>query len=162
VAIWHWKAAWQQDVAGWRDIETAYPQAAVDWYAGQRDYQHGAPFEVSEAKTAAQDPLFLSGWGAENPLSNPHRTSTAEEAMAKGLGSLTSQPPALQRVQANGVWQDGRWQVVLRRPLTPKDEGDLPLRPGQPVSVAFAVWDGHAADRNGQKNVSIWNVLQLE
>lgn len=162
VQIWHWKASWQEDVAQWRDIETAYPHAAVDWYDAQRDYQYGEPFEVSQSKTTSQDPQFMGGWGAGNPLSNPHRTSAAEEALAKGLGTLTSRPPALQRVQAKGVWQDGRWQVVLHRPLAPGEKGDLVLRPGQKINMAFAVWDGRAEDRDGQKSVSIWQTLQLE
>src|SRR3989338_490456 len=162
VHLWHWKASWQEDVAAWRDVETAYPNAAVDWYEAQRTYQRGEPFEVSDAKTTEQDPTFMSGWGAGNPLSNPHRTSAGEEAMAKGLGTLTSRPPAAQRVQAHGVWREGRWQVVLRRTLSTKAEGDLTLRSGQRVSVAFAVFDGHAGDRNGQKNVSIWHVLNVE
>lgn len=154
VAIWHWKASWQEDLNGWRDVETAYPHAAVDWYPGQSDYKHGEPFEVRQAKTASQDPQFMGGWGAGNPLSTPHRTSAAEEATAKGMGTLTSRPPALQRIQAQGVWQEGRWQVVLK--------SGLKLKPGQAVRVAFAAWDGHAGDRNGQKSVSIWNELKLE
>jgi len=175
VAIWHWKAAWQQDLAGWQDIETAYPDTAVDWYPGQRDYRHGDAFEVRDAKTASQDPSLMAGWGAENPLSTPTRTSAAEEASAKGLGTLTSKPlPAPQseaarqagspihRVQATGEWGEGRWRVVLHRPLAPAEKSDLVLRPGQKVSVAFAVWDGQAKDRDGQKSVSIWNTLQLE
>lgn len=162
VQIWFWKASWQEDLAGWRDVESQYPQAAVDWYAAQRDYQHGERFELSQSKTASHDPGFMGGWGAGNPLSDPNRASAAEEAMAKGLGTLTSRPTPLQRIQANGVWQDGRWQIVLRRPLALNEEGDLAMRPGQAVRVAFAVWDGHARDRNGQKSVSIWHTLHLE
>jgi len=162
VQIWFWKASWQEDLKEWHDVEHAYPQAAVDWYPAQRDYQHGERFEVSQSPTAAHDPGFMSGWGAGNSLSDPNRTSAAEEATAKGLGTLTSRPPAMQRIQANGLWKDGRWQVVLRRPLAPNEESDLRLRPGQEVRVAFAIWDGHAHDRNGQKSVSIWNTLQLE
>ncbi|MBI1991713.1 MAG: c-type cytochrome [Candidatus Omnitrophica bacterium] len=173
VSIWHWKAAWQQDLAGWRDIETVYPDAAVDWYPGQRDYRHGDAFEVREAKTTSQDPSLMAGWAAENPLSIPTRASAAEEAAAKGLGTLTSKPlPAapgaakaglpIQRVQASGDWREGRWRVVLQRPLVPVEKGDLPLQAGQKVSVAFAVWDGQAEDRDGQKSVSVWQRLQLE
>ena len=95
-------------------------------------------------------------------MSNPERISAAEEAKAKGLGSLTSQPPPLQKVQAKGVWQNGGWQVVLHRPLASGSENDLRLRAGQDVGVGFAVWDGNARDRNGQKSVSIWNHLKLE
>jgi len=162
VQIWHWKASWQEDATQWRDIETAYPHAAVDWYEAQRDYRYGEPFEVSQSTTASQDPQFMGGWGADNPLSDPRRRSAAEEALATGLGTLTSRPPALQCVDAKGLWQDGRWQVVLLRQMSPNEPGDLKLKPGQSVSVAFAVWDGHAGDRNGQKNVSIWNILELE
>ncbi len=162
VQIWHWKASWQEDLTAWRDVEAAYPHAAVDGYPAQRDYRHGEPFEVSQAKTESQDPLTMGGWGAGNPLSDPHRTSAGEEAVAKGLGTLTSKPPALQRVHAKGIWKQGRWQVVLHRPLAPDGEGDLRLKPGQEVSVVFAVWDGHAKDRNGQKSVSVWNKLKLE
>ena len=161
--MWHWKAAWQQDQAGgWQDIETAYPHAAVDWYQYQRDYRHGDAFEVREAKTTAQDPGFMAGWGAGNPLSSPERSAPGEEASAKGLGTLTAKPLAAQRVQADGTWRDGRWQVVLRRALTPAEKGELALRPGQTISVALAVWDGQAEDRDGQKSVSIWNTLRLE
>ncbi|OGW90703.1 MAG: hypothetical protein A3D28_00745 [Omnitrophica bacterium RIFCSPHIGHO2_02_FULL_63_14] len=162
VQIWFWKASWQDDLAGWRDVENQYPHAAVDWYPGQRTYQHGEPFEVSQAKTASQDPEFMGGWGAGNPLSDPNRHSAAEEVVAKGLGTLTSRPPALQRIQAKGLWENGTWQVVLRRPLTSNEAGDLSLRPTQQVSVAFAVWNGHVENRNGQKSVSIWHALQLE
>ena len=162
VAIWHWKAAWQKDLAAWQDIETAYPDAAVDWYPGQRDYRHGDAFEARDAKTASQEPSLMAGWGAGNPLSTPTRTSAAEEATAKGLGTLTSKPLPIQRVAATGEWREGRWRVVLRRSFAPGEQGDLVLRPGQKVSVAFAVWDGQAEDRDGQKSVSIWNRLQLE
>jgi DMSO reductase family type II enzyme heme b subunit len=162
VQIWFWKASWQEDLKGWRDVGEEYPSAAVDGYESQRDYRHGEPFEVSQAKTTSQDPQFMAGWGAGNPLSDPHRQSAAEEAMAKGLGTLTSRPPAMQRIQAKGLWRDGRWQVVLRGPLAPKEGRDLKGRPGQELRAAFAIWDGRAHDRDGQKNVSIWNVLHLE
>jgi hypothetical protein len=36
------------------------------------------------------------------------------------------------------------------------------LIPGQRYSIAFAVWDGAASDRNGQKLVSIWHDLEVE
>ena len=162
VHIWYWKASWQEDLKGWQDMETAYPNAVVDRYPAQRDYQPGEFFEVSQSKTSLQDQGFMGGWGAGNTLSDPNRTSAAEEATAKGLGTLTSREPAMQRIQAEGDWQQGRWQVVLRRPLSSNEEGALRLKPGQQVRAAFAVWDGHARDRNGQKSVSIWHTLEME
>lgn len=152
VRIWHWKASWDEDREGWKDIESTYPNAAVDWYPEQSDYRHGDPFEVRNAKTSSQHPRQMTGWGAGNPLSDPGRPS-AEEATAAGLGTLTAHPPAEVTVQAKGVWEKGRWRVILRRPL----EGGGPVK-----KAAFAVWDGHAKDRDGQKSFSVWNDLTLE
>jgi hypothetical protein len=33
--------------------------------------------------------------------------------------------------------------------------------PGQTVRVAFAVWNGHAGDRDGKKSVTIWQDLVM-
>jgi DMSO reductase family type II enzyme heme b subunit len=104
----------------------------------------------------------MSGWGAGNPLSDPNRLSAAEEATAAGFGTLSTRPKDQQRLQASGSWKDGRWRVILRRPLSTKAEGDLPIAAGKTISVAIAVFDGSAKDRNGQKNVSVWNTLHLE
>jgi complex iron-sulfur molybdoenzyme family reductase subunit gamma len=71
-------------------------------------------------------------------------------------------PRASQAVTSRASWQDGRWTVVLRRPLDPGTDNGVSLAPGDRVSVAFALWDGAARDRNGQKLVSIWHDLVLE
>jgi hypothetical protein len=162
VHLWTWKATWQQDRVGRSDIENAYPHAAVDWYPAQRTYEHGDRFEVSESKTTDQDPGLLSGWGAENPVSDPKRSSAAEEATAAGFGTLSTRPKDKQRLQASGSWQDGQWRVIFRRPLSAKTEDELPLAAGRTISVGIAIFDGNAKDRNGQKNVSVWNTLHLE
>ena len=132
VSFWHWKASWEKER---KDIETQYPNRAVD-------------------ETVFHDPQLMTGWAAGNPLSDPRENSAAEEGMAKGLGSFTTQRPSLEKVEAKGIWHDGKWEVVF--------QGALQLKPGETVSVAFAVWDGAKGDRNGQKMVSIWNELKLE
>jgi DMSO reductase family type II enzyme heme b subunit len=45
--------------------------------------------------------------------------------------------------------EDGQWTLTLELP-------ELPT----PSPVAFAVWDGAVADRNGQKMFSIWYVIK--
>jgi len=73
-------------------------------------------------------------------------------------------PRLSQLVSARGVYQDkdGCWTVVFRRPLTVPAEGGVPLAAGDKLSIAFALWDGAARDRNGQKLVSIWHDLKVE
>lgn len=162
VTIWHWKALWQQDIKDRSDIETYYANAAVDWYMSQKNYEYGSSFEVKNSKTQFHDPRFLTGWGAGNPLSDPQRHSAAEEDHAKGLGTLTTQKPAIENVEAQGVWKDEKWRVVFHRSLTAQEKERLQFSTGSVVHIAFAVWDGAKRDRNGQKMVSIWNELTLK
>jgi len=162
VTLWHWKASWEEDAGAWRDIEDVYPNTGTDWYPSQTNYEHGAPFETAKSGTLFHDPALLTGRGAGNPLSDPERAQVAEEARAEGFGTLTTVRPQLDRVEAKGVWQSGRRQVVFLRSLAAEDDARVSFTPGAPVSVAFAIWDGIKGDRNGQKMISTWNELILE
>ena len=82
-------------------------------------------------------------------------------ASASGFGTLATRPPDLQRVDAGATWADGRWTVVLLREARSGAASDCGFTPGGTVSVALAVFDGAARDRNGQKAISIWHRLTL-
>ena len=94
-----------------------------------------------------------------NPVADVEKTKNAEQAVAEGMGTYKAYPSAATDVDANGVWKDGQWHVVFVRSLKAADKKDLQLSGTKMVSIAFAVWDGSAHDRNGQKSVSIWNKL---
>lgn len=105
-------------------------------------------------------PDFVTARVAGNPIAQRDRAGSS--LSAKGFGSLTFRPAASQVVKAEGTWRDGQWTVVLTRPLrVPTGEG-LTLQPGSRGSIAFALWDGAARDRAGQKRVSIWNDLEVK
>jgi hypothetical protein len=70
----------------------------------------------------------------------------AEELTASGRASVAATGRTF-RHQAR--YDDGQWAVTLEVP-------ELPT----PSPIAFAVWDGDVADRNGQKMFSIWYVLE--
>ena len=164
VTIWNWKASWQKEQGGaWPDIEGRYPNAAVDWYEADKKYNsQGGSFEVSKSSTADHGKLFLTGQEAGNIFSNVGRGQAAEEAQAKGFGTLTTMHPQIDQVDAKGIWKDGAWTVVFRRKLKTPEKDRVSFSPGSSVNIAFAVWDGKFRDRNGQKMVSIWNELILE
>jgi mono/diheme cytochrome c family protein len=162
VTIWNWKAAWQEDLAARKDIETAYPNTSVDWYEAQKNYEKGTPIEMAETSMRFHDPKFITGWGAGNPLSDPERKSAGETASAAGIGSLTTKKVPDNRVNIKGVWKNDQWSAVFVRELKAIDRNDIGFSTGGSVSVAFAVWDGSKRDRNGQKMVSIWNEVTLE
>jgi hypothetical protein len=153
VEMWHWQASWTSGRPA--DVETAYPNMAVDMY----------PFEkpgVGAHTLDRQPPDFITAKAAGNPRSDPSRGFTGSALDAKGFGTATMRPRSSQLVSARGNWVDGRWTVTLRRPLVVPAGAGLAFTPGERVSAAFALWDGAARDRNGQKLVSIWHDLILD
>lgn len=163
VNIWHWKADWEADLARFRDIQDRYPGMAADAYLFRKGALLGEPSsETVQAPTSTHDPTYLTGWGAGNLFSNPSRSSSVEDLNALGFGTLTSQPSDDQNVRGKGIWQGGKWRVVFVRAVKSPSDRDTQFLPGQSLPIAFAIWDGSEGDRDGQKAVSLWQVLRLE
>lgn len=153
VNIWHWKAVWSEDHQQFQDVAAAFPNMAVGPYYGAQKGWKSEPRE---------DTQFLSAQAVHNPVANARRPSVVEDANAAGLGTFTSQAVEKQSVEGASSWEDGVWRLQLTRTMEAGDSQDARLRPDAQASVAFAVWNGSAGDRNGQKNVSVWNTLRLE
>jgi DMSO reductase family type II enzyme heme b subunit len=153
VNIWHWKALWSEDQKQFQDVGTAFPNMAADGYFGSQQGWQSGPLE---------DTQFLPAQAVHNLIASPKRPSVVEDANAAGLGTVTSQAAEKQDVEGGSRWESGVWRLQLVRSLAARESQDVRLRAGQPSSVAFAIWNGSAGDRNGQKNVSIWNTLILE
>lgn len=160
VNIWHWKSDWQLDVARYRDREDRFARVVVDDTPFVRDGRSSSP-DAAIAPADRHDPAFLTGRAAGNPMSRA-RASAVENLSATGVGTITSQPAATQVVRGEGRWADGRWRVVVVRPLRTPNASDAQFAPGEASAVAFAVWDGAERDRNGQKAVSVWQRLVLD
>ena len=156
VNIWHWKADWEADLAGYQDMESAYPNMAVDVYPAT-EAQPGDLATVDQ-----YDPAFLTALAAGNLFASPERTSSVEDLTAGGFGTITAQGADGQNVHGNGVWRDGQWRVVFDRALESDEADDMTFKLGQVASIAFAAWDGSNGERNGQKATSNWYSFQLE
>jgi mono/diheme cytochrome c family protein len=163
VDLWLWNPGIEAGPAQFPDVDTAYPHLAVDLY----------PFEEAGGGPRAHAPErqsadFVTARRAGNLRADPLHGFTGSSLEARGLGSATMRPRASQLVAARGAYTGtegdagARWSVVFRRPLRVPEGGGLGLAPGDQLSVAFALWDGAARDRNGQKLVSIWHDLKLE
>jgi mono/diheme cytochrome c family protein len=105
-------------------------------------------------------PDYITARASGNPLATGQHSGHSLTAI--GPGSTTFRPAASQHVTAVGEWNQNRWSVVLRRPLTVPADGGVALSSGGDFSAAFAVWDGATRDRGGQKLVTIWQDLHLE
>lgn len=88
--------------------------------------------------------------------------SAVEDLNAEGFGTLTTQSEEDQNVTGQGIYEAGRCRVVFMRELSSEGPFDIKLKEGERYPIAFAVWDGSAKDRDGQKAITIWNVLKIE
>jgi DMSO reductase family type II enzyme heme b subunit len=80
--------------------------------------------------------------------------------VAEGLGSSRTLEDQL--VRGRGVWQDGRWQVVLARSLRVESAEPLvQLEPGASIGFGVAVWEGGSGERAGIKAFSGPQWLEL-
>jgi len=148
VNLWQWKAGWELDLAGVRDVAALHPNTPPDQY-GQPDFESLA--------------LYVTGRAAGNPMAAPIRSSSAEALTAEGFGTLAPIPGgAGADLSARASWEGGFWDLVLTRPLAASHANELGMEPGSALRFAAAVWDGAARDRNGQKAVTVWHVLELE
>ena len=157
VNIWHWKADWEKElnvVGGYEHMEDEYPNMYTD-------------FDFNPTPDPEQDALYKStslmsgGKATASMLSQANRGTSVEDLNAIGFGTLTSQEH--QDVKGTGAWTNGKWNVVIHRPLITSDEFDVQFKSGMKTYFNAAVWNGEEGERNGLKSVSVrWQPLIIE
>lgn len=148
VQILQWRADWQTDVdKGAVTMRELYPHA----YAA--DFHHEDHLPPAEA-AAYRGPAALG-----NPMSDRQRTSSVQDLMAEGFGSLTPRPT---QAALGAASHDGkRWHVVITRPLAPHGEAAANLAPGTRTHVSFAVWNGSHREVGARKAWAAWVPLEV-
>lgn len=85
------------------------------------------------------------------------------DVIARGYATSQRRPASSSRLQANGLYRDGGWQLVFQRPLRPGSGEFTHFAAGEPARIAFAIWEGSNGERAGQKAVSgAFHDLELE
>jgi mono/diheme cytochrome c family protein len=161
IDLWRWDADRGQPNS---EVEDVNPRIVVDVYPFTEQLPTSAEYARAGTQTSNQADIALPAKAVGNQFTHalPHPTG-GSALTAAGLGSTTFRATKSQLVTASGRWNQGRWIVLLRRPLTvTSPEDGVSLAPGQTASVALAVWEGSHRDRNGQKQVSIWQDLVIE
>jgi cytochrome c len=172
VNIWMWKADRQRNIAsGYQDVDAAFPDRAVDSYPEQ-DFKltDMSIVDWPHERITKHDPQFITAWGAGNLVANPTLTTPVECLTARGPGTLSGKPANVQLVEGKAAYERGVWYVQVQRSLAlphghekEDAEGDeRSFNPGDYLPVSFAVWNGSAGDRDGKKNISIWQKLVIE
>jgi mono/diheme cytochrome c family protein len=109
-----------------------------------------------------QKPFFL--WGQAGMPVNLWKWqadgAVAEFNAAGVRGGLAQQESS--QVTASASWADGRYRLLLTRPLSTGDANDVELVPGQFIPVAFQAWDGSNDEAGLRMSLSSWYSLVLE
>lgn len=158
VQILHWKALWQKDIdVRFQCVVDVHPNFWCDlyWFA-----QGKHPFHAPEAYDDPRSHEWFIAKQAGNPMSQFYRKEPVEELIAEGYGSLTTQPESVSR--AKGVWANGKWSVVIIRPLKSADANDFQFSPSGKTTIAFAAWDGGAGNVGPRKNHSFWVTFEVQ
>ncbi len=140
VHIFHWRAQYQRDAEkGKPDMPELYPNASVDMYA--------MDFKDAPGGSRDEREMFNPAVALGNPQSA--RKSGVDEIIAEGFS--TSAVQAGHESQGRGLWADGRWTVVITRPLA--IDGGNTLGVGDKSALTFAVWQGGRGEVGSRKSL---------
>lgn len=150
VHIYHWRAQYQRDKdTGKPEMAELYPQMSVDMY--QMD------FKEARSGTDAEKESFSPGLAEGNPQSYAKRG--VDEIIAEGFSTSAVQEG--QSGAAHAVWDNGRWALVITRPLAV--EGGSSLKVGEESYVAFAAWQGGENEVGSRKSVTMsWLPVEMQ
>lgn len=146
---------------GWASEDT-YPVILTDGVRRRGSYR-----DVMEVLFPASDhgpvlPHFVYGeslrpvdlwrWSAGDARAVEVMTAAGPQRPPEAL------PESRQVAAARAHWDDGRWTLVVRRPLS----ADAPFQPGSLVPIAFHVRDGSHGETGLRMSLSSWYFLHLE
>jgi DMSO reductase family type II enzyme heme b subunit len=113
--------------------------------------QSGTHSEIKEQVLEDEDSKYLDWEGLV----------IVEESNAKGVMNLKLQSPDSQETRGIGQWEDGRWRVLIKRPLFSEDKNDTQFEKGKLIPLAITVWDGSSGEYGGKRAVSSWYYITL-
>lgn len=143
---WQWKAA-RTNPAGYvddkwwgtqedpTDVESAHHGDSKDsgGYADNRNEDKTAPIYMSSKGTDVQ--FIYSGEEVE-------LDTAALEIGAVIPGYVLSKPVGSRGdIETQGIWSDGKWVVVIRRPLSTGHDDDVVYIPSKPIPFSVSVVD---------------------
>jgi hypothetical protein len=88
---------------------------------------------------------------------------SAEEVVARGWRQpARTQPEDQQQLTAKARWDEGRWRVVIKRPLVTEDRNDVQFTPGRFIPLAVNAWDGSNGEHGMIMSLSSWYFVLIE
>jgi DMSO reductase family type II enzyme heme b subunit len=128
--------------------DNVFPDAAAVLFPLNGD----APLDRMGAPGA---PINAWYWRANLP------SETGQNLVMEGLA--TEEETQGHYIQTQAVWEEGRWRLVVARPLDTGSGQTVRLGAGKLASVGFAVWEGSSQERGSLHSYSgQWRELDIE
>ena len=119
--------------------------------------------------TGMEKPYFAMGEPAKPVNLWYWKSGTTKRAqgvqgyIGRGLGKLTKGQPGAPKLAGRGVYKNGTWRVVIRRPLKTGDSAnDIQFPTGRFIPIAFAAWDGSNGEIGAKHTMTTWYWLVLK
>lgn len=133
-----------------------YPNMWCDYYL----FERFCGSAISAAACEGEVKKVLPALAVNNPVV-PGVVRVVEELYAESWNKVVSHENQFAR--GRGVWKDGRWRLVVSRPMVSEDARDASLEGRSKTFASFAVWDGGSNNVGSRKMVSDgWIELEIE
>lgn len=145
--VWHDAS---QDAVILAEVPTTAPETRfrkVQTEVNDRFFDAAAVMFPTKSSAGDLSPSLQMG-DPDHPVRIYYWNATRGTMLMEAHGRSTTRRTG-QSFPANGVYQNGQWNVTLELPSLPA---------GTPV--AFAVWNGTQKDRDGRKYFSVWQILE--
>ncbi len=143
------------------DAEHEYPDGDTTVYEGT-DHPDQLAVEFPAKLEPAARPYFLLGDHRRPVTAWWWRSDTGRATVRSARGSTRITALNGASIDATVSWRDGRYTMVVRRPLASSRAGVVELAKGAFVPVAFNVWDGSRGEVGARRAVTSWCWLHLE
>ncbi len=109
---------------------------------------------------SSSDQVHLLVWKADQHAAGARGTT---EGNARGWKQpIKDQVEEGQQITGQALWDQGRWTVVMKRPLNTGDKGDVQFRPGEFIPMSLNAWDGSNGEHGLIMSLSTWHFVFLE
>ena len=108
----------------------------------------------------SSNPVHLWIWKADKQAQGRR---SVDEAITRGWQREPKiQGKEQQQVSGKAIWDQGRWTLIMKRPLITNDKNDVQFIPGQFIPIALNAWDGSNGEHKRIMSLSNWYYVVIE
>jgi DMSO reductase family type II enzyme heme b subunit len=109
---------------------------------------------------SSSDQVHLWVWKADLDAAGERGV---EEGNARGWKQpIKAQAEEKQQITGGAIWDQGRWSIVMKRPLRTDDKNDVQFEKGVFIPMSANAWDGSNGEHGLIMSLSTWYFVFLE